>query len=60
MYEEMSNTFDAIRSSIPLAYLIFFPILVIVVNPVSVASAAHELTAYRMQQYELQGSSYGE
>lgn len=55
----MSNTFDAIRSSIPLAYLIFFPILVIVVNPVSVASAAHELTAYRMQQYELQGSSYG-
>lgn len=60
MIDEVSNAFDAIRSSLPIAYLVVIPVLVLVVSPVSVVNAAHEFTAYRMQQYDLQGINYGE
>lgn len=59
MLEEVSNAFDAIRSGMPIAYLVVMPMIVLVVSPVSVVNAAHEFTAYRMQQYDLQGVSYG-
>lgn len=57
--EEISNSLDAIRSSLPIAYLVVMPMLILAVSPVSVVNAAHEFTAYRMQQYDLGGVNYG-
>jgi len=55
MLEEISDSIDAIK---PLA-CILMPVLVMVLASSSGVDAAHEFTAYRMQQYDLAGMNYG-
>ncbi|KAK2177660.1 hypothetical protein NP493_587g04014 [Ridgeia piscesae] len=49
---------EMFKSSFPLSFLFFVPVLILI-SPVSPAAAAHEFAVFRMQQYDLQGSSYG-
>ena len=53
--DEASEVFDMFRHGFPLSLLFFVPICIIL----SPASAAHEFSVYRMQQFDLQGVSYG-
>lgn len=49
---------EFLKSGFPMYLLIAIPLLLIM-NPVSPANAAHEFTVYRAQQYSLQGVTYG-
>ena len=49
---------EMFRNSFPLSFLFFVPILILI-SPVSPASAAHDFAVYRMQQYDLQGAPHG-
>ena len=58
-FDEANEVVEMFRSSFPLSFLFLVPILIII-SPVSPVGAAHEFAVYRMQQYDLQGSSYGQ
>lgn len=55
MLEEIGEIFEMFKHSFPLSFLFFVPILVII-SPVN---CAHEFPAFRMQQYDLQGTPHG-
>ncbi|XP_071104679.1 BOS complex subunit ncln-like [Haliotis cracherodii] len=57
-FDEAGEVLEMFRSSFPLSFLFFVPILIIL-SPVSPANAAQEFSVFRMQQYDLQGVSYG-
>ncbi|BFY98506.1 hypothetical protein BsWGS_01546 [Bradybaena similaris] len=57
-FDEMGEVFEMFRGSFPLSFLFFVPILIII-SPVSPVNAAQEFGVYRMQQFDLQGSSFG-
>lgn len=59
LFTEAGEILEMFRSSFPLSFLFFVPIFILI-SPVSHVYAAQEFTAYRMQQFDLQGSSYGE
>ena len=54
-FDEAGEVVEMFRSSFPLSVLFFVPIFIII-SPVG---GAHEFAVYRMQQYDLQGASYG-
>ena len=56
-FEEAGEVVEMFRSSFPLSFLFFVPILIII-SPAP-AAAAQEFAVFRMQHYDLQGSSYG-
>ncbi|XP_053558840.1 nicalin [Bombina bombina] len=59
MFEEAGEVFDnMLKASLPLTFIVFLPAVLLLVSPLQ-ADAAHEFTVYRMQQYDLQGQSYG-
>lgn len=59
MLEEAGEVFDnMLKASLPLTLIVFLPAVLLLVSPLQ-AEAAHEFTVYRMQQYDLQGQSYG-
>ncbi|XP_063770515.1 BOS complex subunit NCLN isoform X2 [Pseudophryne corroboree] len=59
MLEEAGEVFDnMLKASLPLTFIVFIPAVLLLVSPLQ-AEAAHEFTVYRMQQYDLQGQSYG-
>ncbi|CAH2293207.1 nicalin isoform X1 [Pelobates cultripes] len=59
MLEEAGEVFDnMLKASLPLTLIVFLPAMLLLVSPLQ-ADAAHEFTVYRMQQYDLQGQSYG-
>ncbi|XP_073449858.1 BOS complex subunit NCLN [Aquarana catesbeiana] len=59
MLEEAGEVFDnMLKASFPLTFIVFIPAVLLLVSPLQ-AEAAHEFTVYRMQQYDLQGQSYG-
>ncbi|KAM4707600.1 BOS complex subunit NCLN [Discoglossus pictus] len=59
MLEEAGEVFDnMLKASLPLTFIVFLPAVLLLVSPLQ-AEAAHEFTVYRMQQYDLQGQSYG-
>ncbi|XP_018417165.1 PREDICTED: nicalin [Nanorana parkeri] len=59
MLEEAGEVFDnMLKASFPLTFIVFIPAVLLLVSPLQ-ADAAHEFTVYRMQQYDLQGQSYG-
>ncbi|XP_040273426.1 nicalin isoform X1 [Bufo bufo] len=59
MLEEAGEVFDnMLKASFPLTFFVFIPAVLLLVSPLQ-AEAAHEFTVYRMQQYDLQGQSYG-
>ncbi|XP_078681342.1 BOS complex subunit NCLN-like [Branchiostoma floridae x Branchiostoma belcheri] len=58
MYEEAGEVFDIFRGVFPISFLLFVPAVLIIVSPDPV-EAAHEFSVYRMQQFDLQGTSYG-
>lgn len=55
MLEEIGELLEMFKHSFPLSFLFFVPI-VILISPVN---TAHEFTAFRMQQYDLQGTHHG-
>lgn len=57
-FSEAGEIVEMFRNSFPLSFLFFVPILILI-SPVSPAMAAQEFNVYRMQQFDLQGSSYG-
>ncbi|CAL1531840.1 unnamed protein product [Lymnaea stagnalis] len=57
-FDEMGEIFEMFKGSFPLSFLFFVPILIII-SPVSPVNAAQEFGVYRMQHYDLQGTSYG-
>lgn len=57
-FSEAGEIVEMFRSSFPLSFLFFVPILILI-SPVCPVYAAHEFNVYRMQQFDLQGSSYG-
>ncbi|XP_059171419.1 BOS complex subunit NCLN-like [Physella acuta] len=57
-FDEMGEIFEMFRGSFPLSFLFFVPIFIII-SPVSPVNAAQEFGVYRMQHYDLQGTSYG-
>ncbi|KAM8960471.1 BOS complex subunit NCLN [Pelodytes ibericus] len=59
MLEEAGEVFDnMLKASLPLTLIVFLPAVLLLVSPLQ-AEAAHEFTVYRMQQYDLQGQSFG-
>ncbi len=56
-FEEAGEVVEMFRSSFPLSLIFFVPILILI-SPAP-ASAAQEFSVFRMQHYDLQGSSYG-
>ena len=56
-FEEAGEVVEMFRSSFPLSFLFFVPILIII-SPAP-AAAAQEFAVFRMQHYDLQGSNYG-
>ncbi len=58
-FDEAGEIVEMFKNAFPLSFLFFVPILIII-SPVSPVGAAHDFAVYRMQQYDLQGSSYGE
>lgn len=58
-FEEINEVFDMFKTSFPLSLVFFVPILIII-SPVSPVAGAHDFSVFRMQQFDLQGSSYGE
>ncbi|GFO13534.1 nicalin [Plakobranchus ocellatus] len=57
-FDELGEVFDMFKGSFPLSFLFFIPIFIII-SPVSPVNAAQEFAVYRMQQYDLQGSTFG-
>lgn len=57
-FTEAGEIVEMFRSSFPLSFLFFVPIFILI-SPVSPVYAAQEFNVYRMQQFDLQGSSYG-
>jgi len=57
LFDDFGEVFEMFKGSFPLSFLFFVPILIII-SPVS-ANAAQEFGTYRMQQYDLQGSTFG-
>ncbi|ESP03325.1 hypothetical protein LOTGIDRAFT_207615 [Lottia gigantea] len=55
MFEEVSEVMEMFRNAFPLSFLFFIPIL-IALTPVG---AANEFSVYKMQRYDLQGTSFG-
>ena len=58
VFGDVGELLEMFKSCFPLSFLFFVPIFIIL-SPVSPVSAAHEFAAYRMQQYDLHGISYG-
>ena len=58
MFGDLNEIVEMFKHCFPLSILFFVPIMIIL-SPVSPTAAAHEFAAFRMQQYDLQGSSYG-
>jgi len=56
--DEVGEVVEMFRSSFPLSFLFFIPLLVMM-SPITPADAAHDFAVYRMQQYDLQGASHG-
>jgi len=56
--DEVGEVVEMFRSSFPLSFLFFIPLLVMI-SPITPAGAAHDFAVYRMQQYDLQGASHG-
>ncbi|XP_076465147.1 BOS complex subunit ncln-like [Babylonia areolata] len=57
-FSEAGEIVEMFRNSFPLSFLFFVPIFILI-SPVSPVYAAQEFSVYRMQQFDLQGSSYG-
>ncbi|XP_005090447.1 nicalin-1 [Aplysia californica] len=57
-FDEVGEIFELFKGSFPLSFLFFVPIFIII-SPVSPVNAAQEFGVYRMQQYDLQGSTFG-
>ncbi|KAL8588571.1 hypothetical protein ACOMHN_059525 [Nucella lapillus] len=57
-FSEAGEIVEMFRNSFPLSFLFFVPIIILI-SPVSPVYAAQEFNVYRMQQFDLQGSSYG-
>ena len=58
-FDEAGEVVEMFKNSFPFSFLFFVPIFILI-SPVSPVAAAHEFTVYRMQQFELHGSAYGE
>ena len=58
MFVDLGELTEMFKICLPFSFLLFVPILIILC-PVSPADAAHEFAVFRMQQYDLQGSTYG-
>ena len=56
--DEVGEVVEMFRSSFPLSFLFFIPLLVMM-SPITPADAAHDFAVYRMQQYDLQGAAHG-
>jgi len=56
--DEVGEVVEMFRSSFPLSFLFFIPLLVMI-SPITPAGAAHDFAVYRMQQYDLQAASHG-
>lgn len=59
MIDQISEALDACRSGFPVVLIAMVPVIMIVVSPIKVADAAQDFSVFRMQQYDLQGISYG-
>ncbi|XP_041365252.1 nicalin-1-like [Gigantopelta aegis] len=57
-FDAAAEVLEMFKSSFPFSFLFFVPIFILI-SPVSPANAAQEFTVFRMQQFDLQGSSYG-
>jgi len=57
-FDEVGEIFELFKGSFPFSFLFFVPIFIII-SPVSPVNAAQEFGVYRMQQYDLQGSTFG-
>ncbi|KAK6188823.1 hypothetical protein SNE40_004921 [Patella caerulea] len=55
LFDEIGEVFEMFRNAFPLSFLFFVPIF-IALSPVG---AANEFSVYKMQRYDLQGTSYG-
>ena len=58
LFGEAGEVVEMFKNSFPFSFLFFIPILIIL-SPVSPTAAAHEFAVYRMQQYDLQGTAFG-
>ena len=59
LLDEAGEVVEMFKNSFPLSLVFFIPIFILI-SPVSPVGAAHDFAVYRMQHYDLQGSSYGE
>ncbi|CAH1797520.1 unnamed protein product [Owenia fusiformis] len=57
-FDEVGEIAEVFRTSLPLSFLFFVPIIILI-SPVSPVGAAHDFSVYRMQQYDLQQTKYG-
>ncbi|KAG1671768.1 Nicalin-1 [Nymphon striatum] len=58
MFDQCNELLEVFKTSFPFYMFIFVPLLIII-SPVSPVYGSHEFSAYRMQHYDLQGTSHG-
>ena len=58
MIDNISEFADLLKGSFPFTFIFVIP-LIILLSPTSPVDAAHEFSVFRMQQFDLQGSSFG-
>ena len=59
LLEDLSEVCDMFKGSFPISLIFFIPILIIL-SPANPVCGAHDFSVFRMQQFDLQGSSFGE
>lgn len=59
MFDEAGEFFEMFRNNFPMTFICFVPLLILV-SPVIPVRAAHEFAVYRMHQYDLHGTAYGQ
>ena len=58
LLDSLGDMADIARGVFPISYILVVPLLILIV-PINPVNATHDFSVYRMNQFDLQGTSYG-